>query len=228
VSDVSPVRLGAVLDGLRALLAEATPGPWFYNSYNGVYSEPKCAEHEEFWTDARDADGHSYDHRPGQVCEACGPRYFTHADGKRGQYWDCERSKDALAVEPRVCSVPPTMGDTALGRQASDAKLIVAAVNGLPALIAHAEDVMRRHEPERRWQCHPDCEYSYDTEDEARDCIDGEGEPTYFEVCTRCAELEQDHAPMETDYRESLWPCPEIVSLAAALAPYAHLAEEAE
>ncbi|REJ98751.1 MAG: hypothetical protein DWQ35_00430 [Planctomycetota bacterium] len=41
------MKKGCDLDELARLAAEATPGPWFFNSYSGVFSEPRVREYDE-------------------------------------------------------------------------------------------------------------------------------------------------------------------------------------
>lgn len=81
-------------------------------------------------------------------------------------------------------------------------------------IAQHLQEVQTQleelHQPEKRWQPHPDCEYSFDTAEEAADEIDGDGEPTFFEVCAHCGDIEFRHAGEYADYLDSLWPCSTI------------------
>lgn len=132
------------LEALSALVEKASPGPWFYDSYSTVFSSPKVQATEDFWTDERLGDGHTYDHRAGQICPACGERPAIHGDnalpefrGKRfGTYWDCARSEEAMDAESAVAHVNASYGDTATGQRIADAQFIAAARNVIPELIA--------------------------------------------------------------------------------------------
>jgi hypothetical protein len=98
---------------IRARLDAATPGPWGWNSYNGVYSGPLIQ------ADARLEAEH----------EAAGAPWDE--DGEPSGEW---RSRFA-DVAPRVCSVPPSYGDTATGRHAADAQFIAHARADIPWLL---------------------------------------------------------------------------------------------
>jgi hypothetical protein len=39
--------MASYLDELERLLSEATAGPWFFNGYSAVYSEPVLRDHDE-------------------------------------------------------------------------------------------------------------------------------------------------------------------------------------
>jgi hypothetical protein len=109
-----------------------------------------------------------------------------------------------------------TLNERYKGEGDRDAYFIAAARSDLPRLVAAVEAVLDLHGTEKRWQPHPDCEYSWDTEDEARDEIDGEGDPTFFEVCGHCGELEMRN-DTAADYRDSIWPCDTVRKITAAL-----------
>lgn len=130
--------MSADLDALRVLSEAATPGPWFYTGYSAIHSKPMLKVDDEFWTDERMADGHTYDHRVGQTCPECGERpAINEKTGERfGTYWDCARHKDAHDVDPVVSWVPAQYGDTATGKHAIDAEFIAAAVNYVRASLA--------------------------------------------------------------------------------------------
>ena len=94
---------------IEARAAAATKGPWFYNSYNQVQSSPFCQAYNEFEE------------------KVVAERGEDHLDDK-----DLEKDWPV----PRVCSVPPVSGDTAIGRHAADAEFIAHARTDAPALIA--------------------------------------------------------------------------------------------
>jgi hypothetical protein len=127
---------------LARLEAAATVGEWFFDGYCRVQSGPKIKLHDEWWTEERFADGHTYEHHAGNVCPSCGPR-FMDVGGKPAQVWDCALAGEALDVEPTVCHVTPSYGDTARGQRAADAEFIAAIRNAAPRLIAALEAVQR-------------------------------------------------------------------------------------
>lgn len=128
------------LDKLKELMAEAMPQPWFYNGYSALFSLPMNEVHDDWWTEERFNDGHTYDSRVGETCPACGKRPVL-IDGKdTGRvYWDCARSHEADDVEPVAATVPASYGDTATGTRAANARLIEEAINSLPEMIAELE-----------------------------------------------------------------------------------------
>lgn len=107
---------------IRERAEAASPSPWYYNGYSAVFSGPMVQVSDDFWSDERLDDGHSYDHRAGQICPACGERPAIGNDGKRfGTYWDCEFHKEAYDADSLVAGVPAQYGDTATGRHQKDA-----------------------------------------------------------------------------------------------------------
>ena len=145
------------LDKIAARADAATEGPWDYNGYAAILSTPKILTEDEWWSEERLNDGHSYDHRVGQTCEACGPR-FTEPLGPSGnqyQIWDCARAGEALDQEALVCGVPASYGDTATGQRVKDAEFIAHAREDVPALVAalrvarHQLDAVRALHPRR-------------------------------------------------------------------------------
>lgn len=112
-------------DDLRTLATRATPGPWHF-AYCGIYADAKVQTEEDWWTEERMNDGHTYDHRAGEACPACGPRTFQHTDGTTIQAWDCALAGDALDQEALIARVRPSYGDTATGRRRADAEFIAA------------------------------------------------------------------------------------------------------
>ena len=135
------------------LLAEISPTPWSYNSYSAVFAGPQVAVDESFWTDERMNDGHTYDHRVGQICPACGERPACHPDGTRfGTYWDCEFFRDAYEADPVVASVPAAYGDTAVGRRIKDAELIAAAPDIAQTYLQLVERLHEIQEAHTAWE----------------------------------------------------------------------------
>lgn len=75
--------------------------------------------------------------------------------------------------------------------------------------IVQVAAVLKLHHPIKRWLPYPDSEWSYETEEEARDW-DDDTTPTSFTVCAECARIEMGHPDDEydaPDYDASLWPC---------------------
>lgn len=117
---------------IRARLEAATPGPWGYNSYSGVFGPPDLCAAD---------DGPDYPESP---------RPTPGSPEDRG--WVAQRSA-AYEADPRVCKVPALYGDTAIGRHAADAEFIAHAREDVPyllarldALAAEASDVARENE----------------------------------------------------------------------------------
>lgn len=106
------------LDAIRKRAEAATPGPWFYNSYNAVASGPMTRKNHELVEAPHDAAGSPWTE-----------------DGDYPKPW---KSLDR-EYEPGVCRVPPTMGDTATGRHAADAEFIAHARTDVPDLLAALE-----------------------------------------------------------------------------------------
>lgn len=138
---------GVRLDEIRQRAAAASPAPWFYNSYANVHSGPKARTEDDWW-EPRLEDGHSYGHRAGQVCEACGPR-FIDVGGRQVQTWDCARSGEALDADSLVCSVPPSYGDTATGQRKADAEFIAAAPEDIAFLLALVDSLTAERDAHR-------------------------------------------------------------------------------
>lgn len=107
------------LDAVEARAIAATDGPWFYDSYSGVFSAPKVALYDP-WLDTVDA-SHTME-RHGR-CDACGQ------DG-------CRLFSDEYRRNPLVAHVPAHHGDTAIGARAADAKFIAAARTDVPKMAA--------------------------------------------------------------------------------------------
>ena len=128
------------LAAIEARADAATPGPWFL-AYCGIQSQPKLRTYDEFWSEERMADGHSYEHRVGHVCEACGPR-FIDAGAGRLQVWDCVHAGEALDAEPTVAYVRASYGDTPTGQRIADGNFIDAARQDVPALVGALRAVL--------------------------------------------------------------------------------------
>ena len=93
-------------------------------------------------------------------------------------------------------------------------------------LLAAIEAVGGLHKPEKRWMPYRDADRSYDTAKEAsldmgHTFTNDPSNMPYFEVCAHCKMVEEGpcdgECTKELGYRESLWPCPTMTALAAAL-----------
>ena len=108
------------LPTLLRLAEAATPGPWFYDGYSGVFTEDPTIQANDAALDARVMAGEN--------------------PPDRDPVW--------LAAETRVCSVPAAYGDTAIGRQQADAQWIAAAspavVSALCKRLMAAEEALER------------------------------------------------------------------------------------
>lgn len=107
------------LAAIEARCAATTPGPWGYNSYNRIESIPMLAASGEI----------ECEH------EAAGSPWT--AGGEYPEPW----ASRAQTVNPRVCSVPASYGDTATGRHAADAWFIAEARTDIPALLARVREL---------------------------------------------------------------------------------------
>lgn len=113
---------------------------WFYNGYSGVFAAGSM--HDDFWTDERLEDGHSYDSRNGQTCPSCGKRETTDSSGRKVRLWDCEYAEFAVEEgESVVADVPPSFGDTATGANKANAEHIEVWD---PATATAAADLLRK------------------------------------------------------------------------------------
>ena len=101
-----------------------------------------------------------------------------------------------------------------------DAAFIAASRTMLPTAVAAIEAVLAIHFSEKRWQPDREAEFSYSDEEQVRDEWP-DSEPTYFEVCAECKVIEEGpcdgECTSELGYRESLWPCPTVRAVTAAL-----------
>lgn len=94
--------------------AAATPGPWFFNGYSGVFGEHLVREYlawerkleEKLGVEGRDAVDDDFDTAP----------------------------------ETLVANVPAYHGDTATAQGAEDAEFIAASRSAVPALLAHIRE----------------------------------------------------------------------------------------
>jgi hypothetical protein len=93
--------------------------------------------------------------------------------------------------------------------------------------LARVHDAITRlHTPEKRYQPHPDAEWSVR---DPKDCEDEDGNvvenPHVFEVCAECGRMEMladQHDPGDEcphAYQDSLWPCPTAAALSGDAAP---------
>ena len=123
------------LDKLERLLQEATPRPWFWDSYSLIASqsvEPNDPLDQE------------------SMCDDCERPFFEHFDFYRQHrsYRICESFRQAERERPWVRVA--TMGNLPPGghgdqlhdkRQQAAAELIELAINGLPELIARIREL---------------------------------------------------------------------------------------
>lgn len=104
---------------IRERLGAATPGPWFWNSYSGVFAggpEINPRSYDEWW-DAQEAAG------------------ATDADFEKGGRLYAEDYRR----DPLVAHVPAIAGDTATGRHAADADFIANAPADVAYLLAEVD-----------------------------------------------------------------------------------------
>lgn len=111
--------------------------------------------------------------------------------------------------------------------EAEDAAFIAAARTDIPRLAAAIEAAAGLHKPETRWMPYDGAEVSYDTREEAIEaCEDldiGIAATVLvpFDLCAHCKTIEEGpcdgECTREMGYRESLWPCPTITAVVAAL-----------
>jgi hypothetical protein len=123
-------ELRAAAQRLRTLAEAATPGPWTYNSYNGIFSVPRVREWDP-WLDTVDE---------------------SHSEARRGECKACEKTAGGcdLAGEfyrrnPYVSGVPAEYGDTATGQHAADAELIAAMHPDVVLALADWLEATCRH-----------------------------------------------------------------------------------
>lgn len=100
---------------IRARLEAATPGPWGYNSYSGVFGPPELCGAD---------DGPDYPESPRPT-----------PGSSEDRLWVAQRSA-AYEADPRICKVPALYGDTAIGRHKADAEFISHAREDVPWLLA--------------------------------------------------------------------------------------------
>lgn len=116
-------ELTAAADKLEAIIAEASPGPWGYNSYSWVGSAPKMLayEHWEY------GEGHTLE-RAGK-CEPCGD-WRDPIDCLPNWTWPrghgCKLFDVDYDMDPEVISVRSHHGDTAIRSRKADAEYIEA------------------------------------------------------------------------------------------------------
>lgn len=120
-TDPTPIT-AAELQAMRERCDAATPGPWGYNSYSNVLSEPLA----QVWDD----DGtpqYPEGKRPG-------PPFFTNEDNA----WLAQRDA-AYNADPFVAYGPAHYGDTATGHHRDSLVFIAASRTDVPRLIAEVE-----------------------------------------------------------------------------------------
>jgi hypothetical protein len=131
MSEPTPAgQLRAAATLLRERAEAATPGPWAWNSYNGVFSVPRVREYDP-WLDTV-GDDHS-EERHGE-CRACGK-----SEG------GCDLAGEFYRRNPRVAGVPAQYGDTATGQHAADAQLIELMHPGVALALADSLDAIAKH-----------------------------------------------------------------------------------
>jgi hypothetical protein len=113
------------------------------------------------------------------------------------------------------------------------ARFYAAAPTDMAALLGAVNAVHALHKPERRWMPYDEAGYSFATEKEAYEAladadanqvvlggIAANGLP-YFEVCAHCKTVEEGacegECTRELGYLTSLWPCPTVTAINAAL-----------
>jgi hypothetical protein len=116
MSDLTPERLAE----LRALAENATPGPWFYNGYSGVFSSPLTQVYDDLDDPECEVPAHK---------ESCG----------NGPCPGCPFFEHEHEHGPLVAHVPAHHGDTAIGRHAADGAFIAEARALVPALLDEIE-----------------------------------------------------------------------------------------
>jgi hypothetical protein len=121
--DAAPTEKPEWLAELHSLTDAATEGPWFYNSYAGVFSEPLSLRYMqmEVELDAR-----------------------LKAEARESTDDDFAAFPDSL-----VCGVPVVGGDTATGQGRRDAAFIAAARGAVPKLLALVDGLMRERDEAR-------------------------------------------------------------------------------
>lgn len=102
------VQLLAELDRRQQVLDRTSKGPWFYNSYSAVFSQPMVRSYDP-WLEARLDEGHSLERR--ERCDACDAP-------------SCQRYTESYHRDPLIAHVPSHHGDTAIGRCQADAEHI--------------------------------------------------------------------------------------------------------
>lgn len=125
---------------IRKLADAATDGPWFYNSYSAVFSQPTLPSYDEWF--ATIPDGHTVERRG--ACPPCGqwmdipclePSTYEHG---------CRYFSEDYRRDPLVAKVPSHHGDTAIEKRAADAEFIAAARELVPAMADEIERLRRR------------------------------------------------------------------------------------
>ncbi|WP_284984259.1 hypothetical protein [Arthrobacter sp. efr-133-TYG-118] len=90
-------------------------------------------------------------------------------------------------------------------------------------LLAALDAVLALHKPVTYWMTDEDADISYQTKQDAleerTDLTEADLVP--FELCSHCKTIEEapceGQCVREVGYRESLWPCPTVTAVTAAL-----------
>ena len=96
-------------------------------------------------------------------------------------------------------------------------------LEAMTRLLAAVQAVTAIHKPVTLWMTHEDADISYQSKEdvlaERTDLTEGDLVP--FELCGHCKMIEdspcEGECTMQAGYRESLWPCPTVAAVAAAL-----------
>lgn len=104
-----------------------------------------------------------------------------------------------------------------------EAQLFANAPTDQARILAAVQAVTGLHKPVTLWMAHEDADISYQSKEdvlaERRDLTEADLVP--FELCGHCKMIEdspcEGECTMQAGYRESLWPCPTVAAVAAAL-----------
>lgn len=117
-------ELTKAADKLDAIIAGASPGPWYYNSYSFIGSVPKSQAYHEWHPED---EGHTLE-RDGD-CEPCGKWREPIAclpNWKWPRGHGCRHFEQDYDMDPEVAKVPSHHGDTAVRSRKADAEYIEA------------------------------------------------------------------------------------------------------
>jgi len=115
-------RIAAAVQRIRAVIEKANPGPWFYNSYSGIFSGPMMRTYDE-WFDAIPED-HRVE-RYGE-CPPCGDwrEFPCGVAPSPGVGHGCRYFAQDYDRDPGIARVPSAHGDTAVRKRVGDAQHI--------------------------------------------------------------------------------------------------------